>query len=541
MPTHSPARADPGLDEHKFPAPRFPAGVAVPPTVLLVVLLVAAVSLLGLRSPTTEAGSGIDPAGWPGLVPGLAVAAGGVGVFLILWVLVVRPVQRLHGGVAAAYSGGGGSIHRSGIREVDRVAVALRAHGARTGHAKARTRRRLPLTVCLTVVTVALVGWLGTAFAVVSSGHSAAAESVVTDGRQNAAGAAADLRHELQEGLSGLQAIASSTPSTSIGDLRTAAAGVLAVRPIFRAVHVVNRDGGPVTSIGSELSLTGPPAAGVTQLNSSGPEPIVVASAPMGDGTHTLVAEYDVRALNTVLDRSGAPIRVLDSDLRTVLSSDGYQAFTELTDPVLRDAATTAFEEGPTSTTQVVDGVPSTVAGHRVGFNDAAAALNWVVLQNQSLGAARFAQDPIDRTAVVIIGLSVSAALLVMAWIHVAAVRPMRRLGDHAEAIAGMLDGGPAPEPVAPQRIDEVGAIAAGLNRFLVVVTRAPLEATQILPSVRLRPAIPRQSAVPSSWNPSPRPRLRPPQLRPGHHPEPVGVLTRHATGQYLMAHAGST
>ncbi|QJY45116.1 HAMP domain-containing protein [Pseudonocardia broussonetiae] len=493
------------------------------------VLLLAAVSLITLQVPGASApGGSVGPAGWPGLVPGIVVAVVAVGVFLALWALLVRPVQRLRRDVNAARHGG--SIHRSGIGEVDRVAVALRAHGARAGHAKERTRRRPSLRVGLAVLTVALLGWLGTAFLMVSRGHTATVADLVTDGRHDAADTAADLRHTLAEGLSGLQAIAGSTPSGSIGDLRTAAAGALGARPVFGAVHVVDRAGSSVVGVGGNLSLSGPPPeAGIRQLNFSGPEPIVVASAPIGDGPYTLVAQYDVRALNAVVDRAGAPTRVFDADLRTVLSNEGYQAFTELTDPALRAAAMRAFADGPTTTTQVIDGTPSAVASYRIGFNDDAAALNWVVLRNQSLAAAGFAQDPTDRAAVVIVGVSAGVALMVLAWIYIAAVRPLRDLGDHAEAIAAMLDGAPAPEPVAPQRIDEIGAIAAALNRSLVVVTRAPLEETQILPAIGPRPAIPHQSR---SSPRGPSPRSGPAPLRLGPEAGMTAVLPdRNAAG----------
>ena len=536
MPSNSLART-----EDEFPAPRFPSGVAVPPTVLFLVLLVAAASLLGLRSPGGDQGSGLGPVGWPGLLPGIAVVAIAVWVYLTLLVVIVRPVRRLRDDVVAGHHRDG-SARRSGIREIDRIATALDTHRPGVGRNGGHKRPRLSLRIGLLVVTVALVGWLSAAFAVAASGQSTSSAELMVGSRETAASAAADLRHGLQEGLSGLQAVSESAPSTLLGDLRTAAAGTLAARPIFQAVHVVDQAGRPVTSVGDGSRLDGPPPqAGITQLNSAGSEPIVVATAPIGDGTYSLVAEYDIRALNALLDRSEAPTRVLDTGLRTILSSGGYQAFTELSDPLLRDAATTALNEGPTTTTQVINGVPSAVAGHPVGFNDAAATLGWVVLQDQSLSAAGFAHDATDRAALVIIGASIGAALLAFAWMYIATVRPLRQLGDHADAIARMLDAGPAPEPVAPQRLDEVGAIAAGLNQFLIVATRLPSQDTQVLPMISPRASARSASGAPARRGPSPRPRPRSAPACSDPDAVATAVLPARSATPPALAEVGST
>lgn len=543
MPLGSLARTAEARTQDEFPAPRFPSGVAVAPTVLLVVLLVAAASLLGLRSSGGGQGGGLGPVGWPGLLPGIAVTAVALWVYLTLLVLVVRPVQRLRDVVVAGHYSDG-SACRSRIREIDRVATALDMHRPGVRRSGAHRRPRMSLRMLLIVITVALVGWLTAAFAVAASGQTISPAELVTDSREDAASAAAALRHGLQDGLSGLQAVSGSARSALIGDLRTAAAGTLAVRPIFQAVHAVDQAGRPVTSVGSGSRLDGPtPQAGIAQLNSVGSEPIVVATAPIGDGAYSLVAEYDIRALNALLDHSEAPTRVLDAGLRTVLSSGGYQAFTELSDPVLRDAATTALNEGPTTTTQVINGVPSAVASHPVGFNDAAATLGWVVLQDQSLGAAGFAQDVTDRAALVVIGTSIGAVLLAFAWMYVATVRPLRQLGDHAEAIARMRDGGPVPEPVAPQRIDEVGAIAAGLNRLLIVATRNPLEDTHVLPTISPRPPAVRSASGPSARRiPGPRSCPRPVQVSLAPDVVATAIFTaRSVAPPAAMTEVGST
>lgn len=529
---------------HPFPEPRFPAGIGVPPAVLLVVLLVAAVSLSLLRPPGagTETASGPDPAGWPGLVPGLTVAAVGLLAFVTLRALLVGPVRRLRDDLAAAISGssrgGGHRVRRSSVREVDRIAVALRTHRSGTGDVTVASGLRVPLAVGLALVAVVLVGWLVISFVMVDRQSTTRAKLLLEESRVSTEGAAKDLRWALNEGWSGLQGATVPAVGVTGTDLRATVTAVLATRPVFRSVYAVDVAGQVVAVAGRDPQrpIAPPPAVGITQVNASGPAPAVVASAPMHDRAHTLVAEYDPRALNKVLRRSGAPTRVLDSGLRTVLSTGGYEAFTELDDPFLRAAATAALGNRPTATIDTVNNAASMVVAQRFGNDgDVTAALGWVVLHDQDLAAAGFVHNSLTRAAIVITSLSWGASLLVLAWFYISAILPLRRLGDHAEAIAAIRAGHPSPEPVAPQRLDEVGAIAAGLNRWLVTAIPAQGAAPPAPPRVtRSAPRL-----IPGQ-QPSPHPRLRLADAVTGSGPSPIAVPAARCTDTHSLVQTGN-
>jgi len=476
------------------------------------------------------------------LVPGLAVAAVGLLAFVILRALLVGPVRRLCRDLVAANSGsaGGGAcrVRRSSVREVDRIAVALRAHPSGTGDVTVASGRRVPLAVGLALVAVVLVGWLVTTFVMVDRQSATRAKLLLEESRASTVGAAEDLRWALNEGLSGLQGVTVPGVGVTGTDLQSAVTAVLATRPVFRSVYAVDATGQVVAVAGSDPQrpIAPPPAAGITQINTSGPAPAVVASTPMHDRAHTLIAEYDPRALNNVLRRSGGPTRVLDSGLRTILSTGGYEAFTELDDPILRTAATAALNNRPTATIDTVNNAASMVVAQRLGNDgDVTAALGWVVLHDQDLAAAGFIHNSLARAALVITSLSWGASLLVLAWFYVTAIRPLRRLGDHAEAIAAICAGHPAPEPVAPQCLDEVGAIAAELNRWLVTAIPAPGTAPPAPPRVtRSAPAL-----VPGQRSSShPRPRRADAVTSSG--PTPISVPAARFADPHSLVQTGN-
>lgn len=142
--------AEPAQARQEFPEPRFPAGVGVPPAVLLVVLLGAAACL------TAAGGTHPDSSAvLAGVVVGVAALLG----FVALRVLVVRPVRRLRDDLAAALLGRqqNGAIRASAVREIDDVAAASRWYGSAS---RSVSRRRLPLSLSLPVLTLGLVGAL---------------------------------------------------------------------------------------------------------------------------------------------------------------------------------------------------------------------------------------------------------------------------------------------------------------------------------------------------------------------------------------------
>jgi hypothetical protein len=252
---------------------------------------------------------------------------------------------------------------------------------------------------------------------------------------------------------------------------------VLATREVFRAVYVLDPAGRLVAAAGTRPRSVGvPPPTGIGQLNTSGSAPLIVAAASMYNG-NTLVGEYDPRALNDVLRISGARIRVVDAGLRTLLSNHGYEAFSALHEPQLQVAAKAPAPAGvvPVATLRTVEDADALVAAQQIGArDDPLGPLGWVLLANQDLSDGEFAHDPTERAAAVVTGISGGMALAVLCWIYVATVRPLRGAAAHAAAIAAAQRGEAPPASAPAQRVDEIGAIIAGLNRQLHAPVAAP-------------------------------------------------------------------
>ena len=198
----------------------------------------------------------------------------------------------------------------------------------------------------------------------------------------------------------------------------------------------------------------------VVQANTSGSEPLVRASAPMGDGTTALVAEFDPRALNDVIRAAGGDSRVVDQQRATVLDSGGYTAFEPLDDPALGALAASVSANAPRAE-QPMDGRGA--AARLVSAPGAPTDLGWVLIEEQDVTVAALADDGSRRATLVVIAVITSLAVGALAWTTVTVVLPARRLARHVERLAA---GDDVP-PLAPLRLDELGTAVAATNQFV--------------------------------------------------------------------------
>lgn len=456
----------------EFPPPRFPAGVGVPPLVLLAALTLGALGLAAIHTaePVVVLGG---PAGRPGVVPAAALAALAVVAWLVLRLAVVRPVRRLRESVLVP--GAEGRVRRSLIAEVDRIAVAV-------GGRRKRRSPRLPLTALLVALAVALLVPLAASYLAVSGTRLDDRPEVVAEAGTDVAQATGRLRSALVDGLATLQGL--SGPTGGAPD--AVAASALDARPVFRSVYVLDPAGRRVAGAGAPALRTGaaPPAAGISQANTDGSQPVILAATALYDGK-VLVGEYDARALNRVLRDNGVRLRVADPGFRTVLSNRGYEAFTVVDDPQLRAAATAAAATGVAAPAAVraVGGTDAAVAARTVAGagEDPLAGLRWVLIGDRDLAGGQFLHDDGGRAALVVIALTTMAVLAVLVWLHIATVRPLRAAGRQAAALAAAQRGAALPTPMPAQRVDEIGGIAVGLNRILHALGADP-DGTGALP-----------------------------------------------------------
>jgi hypothetical protein len=500
----------------EFPPPHFPSGVAVPPLALLGTLLIAAVGLATIRieEPVVVLGG---PPGWPGAVPGAGIAVVAVWAWLTLHVTVVVPVRGLLRSMLPRSCRR--RVRRSLVRDVNRILTSLREIGRPASGRPPRRNwcPRLPMIAVLGLVGVVALGALGLSYVLLTRNSVVNAQVLAVETGRDAARAGDRLRSGMLGGLSTLQGMAG--PAAGGGaDLQAVVSRVLADRPVFRTVYVLDPSGRQVAAAGStrDGDARVKPVAGISQLNTSGSAPLIMGAVPLIDGK-ILVGEYDPRALCDLLRGGNAQMRVVDAGLRTILSNHGYQAFSELRDRELRTAAATPAAAGPAPVAAVrtVDNADAAVVAQRLGADgDPLAGLKWVLVAHEDLRTAGFAHDPVGRGAAVVTALAAGVTLALLGWMYVATVRPLRAAAAHAAAIAAARTGAPPPGPAPAERVDEIGAIITGLNRHLHRVTAVPPTSLRTIP-------------LPTT----PVGTFRPPARSPGRTP---------ATGPRRLVHRGS-
>lgn len=408
----------------------------------------------------------------PGRIAAIAVACGGVIAFVLLQLLLVRPIRRLRSdvdGVVADIDTGReptGRVRRSRLRQVDRIAVSA-AHLPMTLDGPPRPRRRftIPGTALYLLVGTLFLTALGVGFASVGAHESARTDTLTERSRTTVERTTADLEGALTEGLAAVQAAAVPKVGEVESDWARVVAELHADRPVFRSVYVRDAANVIVAATGATpLADTVPPVP-LAQLNTSGPEPIITAAERTQDGRFTVVAEYDARALNNVLRGADSPTEVYDGGARTILGSDGYLSFSVLDDPVLRRIGSEAGIAAHAAVEDVA-GAEQLVAVQRVGRSEATARLGWTVQQHREVNAARYTVDPIGRAVTVVIGATALVAVGLLLWSHIAVIGPLGRVDRWLAGIAARpQDQSPAGPP--PRRLDEVGAVMAGLNHCM--------------------------------------------------------------------------
>ncbi len=438
-----------------FPQARFPAGVSGGPLAVLIVLLAGTAALLAVA-----VGGGT----WPDWrIPGALVLVAVAG-YALLWTAVVAPVRRLGNAMTRMVAEDRvDQVPRARAAELDRIAVALyRVRRIRPGERGARPCHRLPLAVAPCVVAVLVLGWAIPAVATTIGGTAAQGGAVVHRAGAGATARAEDLHSALHGGLTVVERAADPPIGAAVTDPGTTVSQVLAAESLFRSVSVVDAAGRPVATAGQPPSAPAavlPPGPRVVQANNTGSEPLVLAASPMWDGTSTLVAEFDPRALNDVIRAGGVHTRVVDAQRATVLDTRGYTAFAPLDDPALEALARTASTTAPVVGTAENGRV---AAAKRVSPSGAATDLGWVLVEDQNIAAAVLAGDFSRGATLVVIAVSASLAVVALAWTAVTVVAPARRLARHTERLAA----GEEVPPLAPQRLDEIGTAFAAINRL---------------------------------------------------------------------------
>lgn len=400
------------------------------------------------------------PVRWPGLIPAAALLVLAVAGFVLLRRTVVKPVLRLRADALAVAAGAlGKPVRQSRIREVNRLTRAVERYRAKLARRRpgAKVKPVFSAHFVVAVVTVALLGWSVAVAATLGRQHAAVSPTVLTEYGGRVTHAAETLRRSLAQGLGDLRSVArlgaTVPPDRLDGMLRQLAEH----ESRFRSVYVADAEGTVLHQEGRE-ALRGPgklpDGSGVRQHNTSGRVPVVYAFARLPDSGKVLVGEYDIPRMASVLDPAGGRVRVVDEGRRTIADTQGYLAFSELTDSVLvrNIVAAQSGKEAREST-----GSALVVAG-LLDDEGSVAELKWVVVADQPISSLGVADNTVRSGARVAALLVAVVALMSFAWHLLVVVLPLRRVAESAVPIAKGVGMGAV---VYPQRQDEIGTIAS--------------------------------------------------------------------------------
>ncbi|MEV4926340.1 cache domain-containing protein [Streptomyces roseoverticillatus] len=417
---------------------------------------------------------------------GLVAAA----VLLLLAVLVtrvlVRTVQRpLIGLYLESRRLGRGELDRPVRafrgREPARIGAALESlrgqllggRPTRTGRARGGIGTRTTVIVC----GVVLLAWAAPLLLLLNRAGSGVTvpKQLVEDQRRRTDTAADRVRKALNEGWADVASVAQIVGAGGGKEEADAGSATKAVlqttlreHPRYRSVYVLDADGKVLTRAGAAPRHPGgrkPYADSVAQLNTSGKEPAVAAYAavPGGKG-RTVVGEYDPQFLISMVTRPGLGQVWLVDDKHRVIAADrqhGFRAFSKLPGSHLDDLVTKARKDtNGTALLHRADGGSSLAAAASFTGGGAVRDLNWQVVSEQPASWLELPEYTAQRHTMLAGLLGVTAAVACLGWLHIIVVRPLRKLADQAEALAG----GDRKTVLFPQHHDEAGAVVRNLE-----------------------------------------------------------------------------
>ena len=398
---------------------------------------------------------------WRGLMLGSGVLLAGTVGFLLMRASLARPVAEL---LKQAKADACGAV--TSRRRVLRMAEAYRiARGLAVSSYAALPGKRWRPTVLQGLVVAAVVALLCPAVAVTLSLRPAdypVDRQLVADEESRAEAISTTLGNALDNGRQRVDQVAFANADTPADRMDAALRQALRDEHRLRAVYVVDAAGTVVRSAGREpLRAVGPlPGAGGLRIDPAIERlPLIYAYRVRADGGG-VVGEFDTDYLVGLMRQADGRARVVDSTLRTVLDSEGYRAFQPLLGEALRAVAADALTGETAARSGDTDGDAVLVAGSAVQTPAPVAHLEWVVVVERNVSMLRLPQMLERRWTLLISAAFAGVVLLTLAWQHFIYVRPLRRLAAAADRVAA----GDFEEPIAPQRHDDVGAIAMCLE-----------------------------------------------------------------------------
>ncbi|MGM1065103.1 HAMP domain-containing protein [Saccharothrix sp. Mg75] len=412
--------------------------------------------------------------GTSGIVPAVLLALLAVVGFVVVRRVLTGPVLAVRADLLSLASGNlDTAVRPARTAEVARVVAAAelcldRLTGG-SGDGRPVTGRRVTARATAGVLALSVFAWSAGMLVAFRPAEVDIPAGVVAGLRAQTAKATDALRRSMNDGLADLSAVAAGAGTPEA--LRAALEQVMADQTRYRSLYLVDRSGRSGEPVGRPpLRIGEPPAtgAGLRQQNQAGRVPVIFAEVPL-EGGSTLIGEFDLEHLGTLLGHVPGHARLVDGDFRTISATDGFIAFEQVTDPALRDGATRAQRGGPVGDVQPGEDGPGVVSAAAV-LGGEVGRLGWTVVSEKPGAELALPVNDVRRHAKLVALIAALIALFGYGWLLFSVLGPLRRVSRAADALVR----GDLKSVIYPQRHDEVGTIASCLEICRQAVTQGP-------------------------------------------------------------------
>lgn len=459
-----------------------PAGSGQPAVPVLTVADVDRYGFLIVSVVHTPVAEGRSP--WRVLPVAAAPALAAALVLMIMWLALVRPLRRLVRQAKAVACGESVPPVRSGAAEIRRIAHALQRLGPRHQTRPRSVSGGITATWAVLVATIVIAGSAGTAAVTFGEPDQDLPIQVVRDTENQVAAVGSALNDVLAEGFGRLAVVAQQHSDGDAAEIQLALRELVERNERFRSAYLLPSDGRPTALAGRKPLRDGGPVLGDGGLilhNLAGPIPIVYAYSPISQG-RSLIAEFDVKYFAALLRRVDGRLRVVDLDTRTIVDTDGYLAFAQISTPVLRTAVGKALAGEAGADVVDLAGTRTLLVTRPLAPAGPTAHLKWSIIAERSVADFDLPGNEFRRATILIGVVAAGIALLFVGWYYFFLIRPLRRLSQEARALAQ----GDTATVIHPRWLNEVGTIAVCLEICRQVAVHG---AQRVAGAVRLRGA----------------------------------------------------
>ncbi|MEV6715299.1 HAMP domain-containing protein [Lentzea sp. NPDC051208] len=421
---------------------------------------------------------GTDPAG-SGVVPAAALAVLALLGFVLVRRYMTKPVVSVRADLLRLAAGRLDTrIRASGTTEVARIVAAGKACQDQLND-DAERERKTPGTsariVCF-AVALSMFGWSAGMLVAFRTPQVEIPGALVASMRVQTGKATEALRRSVNDGLADLETLAAGAKEAADikgtdEPLRASLPELLVSQTRYRSLYLVDREGSVTGEVIGRppLRTAQPPArdSGVRQQNQSGRVPVIFAEVPLEETT--LIGEYDLDHLRVLLSQVPGHARVVDPGFRTIIATDGFVAFEEVTAESLRRNAGLAKNGSAVAEVHQGSEEPAVVASAAV-LGGSVGRLGWTVTTEKPARELALPENQTRRYAHLLALVAALVTLFGYGWILFTVLGPLRRVARAADnLVAGDLKS-----VIYPQRHDEIGTIASCLEICRQAVVDGP-------------------------------------------------------------------